>query len=504
MAELDDLLRDGPDALVELYRQAEDDILIDMARRIKEYDFFIPAARFQKAKLEAMGLVWQEILRRLSALTGRTQEELTALWKQAAALAAQENLAVYRAGGVYDAGKLDRKALNDVLRGGLRQTAGLFRNLTQSTARAGSSQFADALDRAWLQISSGAFDRQSAVRMAVHDLAEKGVCAARYRSGHADYLEVAVRRAIVTGLNQSTLRMQEALADQMGCDLVEVSAHSGARPSHAEWQGRIYSRSGKDKRYPDFVESTGYGTGAGLGGWNCRHRWYPYVEGTPRRMTDAQLEALDKPAYRYRGQDMTAYQAEQKQRYFERQIRRWKREYLAARELGEDIGTVQRLTGDFVNGSMDTVTKINMIIIAVTALAVAIALVVYMLVALKESSEAAGQMMDGFNAKAKNVTSNVNAAKSQGKQNGFARGTASAPRGRFLVGENGPEEIELRGGERIYSATQSRARRAIATGGSSGGVVNNYFNLDVSKVRSMAQVVELAESAQQYNRKYGR
>lgn len=336
MAELDDLLRDGPDALVELYRQAEDDILIDMARRIKEYDFFIPAARFQKAKLEAMGLVWQEILRRLSALTGRTQEELTALWRQAAVLAAQENLAVYRAGGVYDAGKLDRNALDDVLRGGLKQTAGMFRNLTQSTARAGSYQFADALDRAWLQISSGAFDRQTAVQMAVHDLAEKGVCAARYRSGHADYLEVAVRRAIVTGLNQSTLRMQEALADQMGCDLVEVSAHSGARPSHAEWQGRIYSRSGKDKRYPDFVESTGYGTGAGLGGWNCRHRWYPYVEGTPRRMTDAQLEALDKPAYKYRGQDMTAYQAEQKQRYFERQIRRWKREYLAARELGED------------------------------------------------------------------------------------------------------------------------------------------------------------------------
>lgn len=172
--------------------------------------------------------------------------------------------------------------------------------------------------------------------------------------------------------------------------------------------------------------------------------------------------------------------------------------------VSKAIGTVQRLTGDFVNGSMDTVTKINMIIIAVTALAVAIALVVYMLVALKESSEAAGQMMDGFNAKAKNVTSNVNAAKSQGKQNGFARGTASAPRGRFLVGENGPEEIELRGGERIYSATQSRARRALATGGGSGGVVNNYYNLDVSKVRSMAQVVELAESAQQYNRKYGR
>ena len=160
MAELDDLLRDGPMRWSSCTGRRRTIFSSTWRGASRRMIFFIPAARFQKAKLEAMGLVWQEILRRLSALTGRTQEELTALWKQAAALAARENLAVYRAGGVYDAGKLDRKALNDVLRGGLRQTAGLFRNLTQTTARAGSSQFADALDRAWLQISSGAFDRQ--------------------------------------------------------------------------------------------------------------------------------------------------------------------------------------------------------------------------------------------------------------------------------------------------------------------------------------------------------
>ena len=84
----------------------------------------------------------------------------------------------------------------------------------------------------------------------------------------------------------------------------------------------------------------------------------------------------------------------------------------------------------------------------------------------------ASSTMDAFakrsQSTASTVSSAVNTAKSQGKQNGFARGTASAPRGRFLVGENGPEEIELRGGERIYSATQSRARRALATGGGSG------------------------------------
>lgn len=195
MAELDDLLRDGPDALVELYRQAETIFSSTWRGASKRmiFSFLPPGSR--KRSWRRWGLSGRRFCGGCPRLRAGRRKELTALWRQAAALAAQENLAVYRAGGVYDAGKLDRKALDDVLRGGLRQTAGMFRNLTQTTARAGSYQFADALDRAWLQISSGAFDRQTAVRMAVHDLAEKGICAARYRSGHADYLEVAVRRA---------------------------------------------------------------------------------------------------------------------------------------------------------------------------------------------------------------------------------------------------------------------------------------------------------------------
>ena len=143
--------------------------------------------------------------------------------------------------------------------------------------------------------------------------------------------------------------------------------------------------------------------------------------------------------------------------------------------------------------------------IVITMVVAAVALLVYLLVALNEGTERAGATMEAFAKRSQNATNTAaSSANAKRTQNGFARGTASAPKGRFIVGENGPEEIELRGGERIYSATQSRARRAIATGGGSGGVVNNYYNLDVSKVRSMAQVVELAESAQQYNRKYGR
>ena len=94
-------------------------------------------------------------------------------------------------------------------------------------------------------------------------------------------MDVAVRRAVLTGVNQTTARMQIARADEMECDLVETTAHMGARPEHMDWQGRIFSRSGKSRKYPDFVKSTGYGTGPGLCGWNCRHSFFPYFEGCP-------------------------------------------------------------------------------------------------------------------------------------------------------------------------------------------------------------------------------
>lgn len=168
---------------------------------------------------------------------------------------------------------------------------------------------------------------------------------------------------------------------------------------------------------------------------------------------------------------------------------------------------------DAVSGGLEGLSKVlspanyqlMQTAVIVMMVVAAVSLLVYLLVALNEGSERAGATMEAFAKRSQDATNTAaSSANAKKAQNGFARGTASAPKGRFIVGENGPEEIELRGGERIYSATQSRARRALATGGGSGGVVNNYYNLDVSKVRSMAQVVELAESAQQYNRKYGR
>lgn len=182
-----------------------------------------------------------------------------------------------------------------------------MKNICRTTARTATKQFEDALDRAWLKVSSGAFDAESAIRSAVKELSEKGIQSIKYPSGRTDSLEVSVRRAVVTGVNQTAGQLQEELADELGCDLVEVTAHSGARPEHAVWQGKIYSRSGSDPKYPPFRQSTGYGTGAGLCGWNCGHSFGPYIEGSPPVWTEEQLAELNAPKYEYNGKKLTIF-----------------------------------------------------------------------------------------------------------------------------------------------------------------------------------------------------
>lgn len=324
-----------PAAIIDLYSQVEQDILADMARRIAEYDYWIPAVEHQRQKLREMGLMQQDILRALSELTGKRQREIKRLMEEACGKALDSDRDYYRSHSMDVPTELSQE-LKKILAAGLDSTNEMFQNLTRTTASAGQTQFVNALDKAWLQINSGAFDYNTAIRNAIKDIARQGLQAVRYPSGRTDTLEVAVRRAVVTGVNQTAGQLQWQLADELGCDLVETTAHAGARPEHAVWQGKIFSRSGKHPKYPDFRTATGYGTGAGLCGWNCRHSFNPYVEGSPRAYSDQLLEDYNAKKYTYNGKKMTEYEASQMQRYHERQIRRWKRENAAMQAAGQD------------------------------------------------------------------------------------------------------------------------------------------------------------------------
>lgn len=322
--------------IAELYAQAESSILDDMARRISTYDFYIPAAQYQEEKLAMMGMTRQEIIAELSKRTGKTRQEIQAVMEAGAEETHNRDGAIYEQAGKEVPEKISPQ-MRRIIRSGLKQTAGLFDNLTKTTAKTATRQFEKALDLAWLQVSTGAMDPQSATRHAIKSLCKAGIQAIAYPTGHSDTLEVAVTRALRTGVNQTALKMQEQLADEMGSDLVEVTAHAGARPDHAKWQGKVYSLTGKTPGYQTLAKATGYGTGAGLGGWNCRHSFFPHFSGQSNTYSKDELEEYTRPdAVEYNGKKMSLYEAEQTQRSIERQIRRWKREDNALKAAGLD------------------------------------------------------------------------------------------------------------------------------------------------------------------------
>ena len=172
---------------------------------------------------------------------------------------------IYRAAGRAPPLKLSPAALQ-VLQAGIYKTHGSLQNITMTTAVSSQQAYIQAAAKAEMQVTSGAFDYATAIKNAVKQAAREGVTV-MYLSGHMDKLDVAVRRAVLTGANQTAAAISLAYADDMQCDLVETSAHAGARPSHAVWQGKVFSRSGQHRKYPAFVSSTGYGTGPGL----CAH-----------------------------------------------------------------------------------------------------------------------------------------------------------------------------------------------------------------------------------------
>ena len=331
-----DYLAHIPDAACALWQQVEEDILADIARRLAKMGEVTDTALWQVKRLEQIRLFRSDVVRRLKKASGQSEALIRQLLQLACTQALQADDVAHEAAGQTVSAMNDSIALRNLLTAGAKQTNGTMANITATTANTATGQFERALDRAWLQTTSGAFDYKTAVRRCVADLASTGLEAVRYPSGHVDTLEVAVRRAVVTGVNQSACRLQMERCKEVECDLVEVTAHVGARPSHAQWQGKIYSISGKHPKYPPLSE-TGYGTGAGLGGWNCRHNMFPFWEGISEpQYTPQRLAELDAKNIEYKGKQYSRYEINQMQRSRERRVRRWKRQYAMEEAAGLD------------------------------------------------------------------------------------------------------------------------------------------------------------------------
>ena len=326
------------DRIIALYQQLEDDILSAVIRRILKMGYVSEASKHQLEVLQAAGLLYDDIVQLIADRTDACTAQVRALFEDAGVQTVEIDNSLHEAAGALPIDIRQDSSTRQVLEAGYKKTLGTMRNLVSTTATQTQTAFIQTCDRIYMQVSSGAFSYQEAIMNALRALADTGAEVV-YPTKHKDRMDVAVRRCVLTGVSQTAAAVSLRQAEDAGCYLMEITAHSGARPDHAEWQGQLVTITGKDAgKIIDglrvfTLSEIGYGSGEGFKGWNCRHNWHAYYPGfsTPN-YTPEELKKLDEPCISYNRKLYTEYEISQMQRAQERRVRAWKRRCITAQE----------------------------------------------------------------------------------------------------------------------------------------------------------------------------
>lgn len=349
-----DYLAHCTDYLLGLYDELDRAIIADISRRIVKTGGISTTAEHQIDKVQQSGLLLADVTKQISTVTNISEEEVQRLFNEAGITGLQNDARPLVLAGRQTELHLSRQ-MTQLLQVNIAKTNGDLRNLTMTTGATATNAYLEAVNAAFMKVQSGAFSYDQAIRDAIKSAAVDGNFVS-YISGRKDHLDVAVRRSVLTGLNQTAAKLTEVYAADIGCEYYETSAHAGARPSHAKWQGRIFKIDGATADYPNFAASTGYGTGEGLCGWNCRHSFYPFWPGLSiPAYTREMLDSFDAPRYEYNGDALTEYDVSKLMREQERAIRETKREitgYQAAIDATDAPKLRTDLQADFDAASM--------------------------------------------------------------------------------------------------------------------------------------------------------
>ena len=344
-----ELLDALPEELAELYRALENTLLDEICSRLVIADQLNEVTVQDIRALRSHGIDLKSIEKAISKTTGISKQKLNSLLNDVVERNQKYYTELIDLAHVTQPETLLDAAEVAAIRA---QTLDTFRNLNASTGflvdngrtmLPPAKAYQWALDNATMQIQSGAINYNQSIKTAVKQLADSGLKVVDYESGHRDHVDVASRRAVMTGVSQLCSKYTEQAAEYLETPYYEVSAHAGARDvpgrspwsSHKEWQGKVYSTRSGDI-YPNIYEVCGLGAVDGLEGANCRHRRFPWVEGVSERTyNDEQLEHIDDGlGCTFEGKTYTAYEATQEQRKVERTIRKLKREKAAYNAAG--------------------------------------------------------------------------------------------------------------------------------------------------------------------------
>lgn len=334
---------------MELFSELETFVITDISRRLKKVGEMSSSAEFQSQQAKLYGI--KNIEAKIAATLNLSYEQIESLFPQimSASLMAESE--------IYKRAKLNTidyksKPIQDYIKAAIKQTKGDIENITQSLGFAevqnGKIVYSDIakfyqkeLNQANLKIVTGVQDYNSAIKQAVKKISQSGLRTitkptVEYPSGWSNQLDVATRRAVLTGTHQMNQEMTNHFMDELvpsDEQYAETTAHANCRPSHQNWQGRVFKVNGSNKDYENLAEATDLGGVTGLMGANCRHSYFTFVLGASvRTYTDEQLKNINTPDFEYKGKTYTGYEATQYQRKIETSMRQVKRSLICYNE----------------------------------------------------------------------------------------------------------------------------------------------------------------------------
>lgn len=301
----------------------EDDLVGEIADRISRVNEANVVVLNQTNILNQMGLLNRDVYKKVAQATNKTEKEIKSIISGAMITSFKRDNIIFSNELSKEKLKISESLLQ-TLQSDISRLNFNLNNLTNTTAMTTQTQFLNALNQAHLEVISGAKSYTSAMIDIMDKVGNEGIDVL-YPSGHKDKVDVATRRAIVTSVNQTNGQLQLRRMEDLSWDLVEVSAHIGARPSHEVWQGQVYSLTGSNG-YKNFYEETEYGDMLGLCGINCRHTFFPFYEGSTNTYDTKELERINNKKVTFNGKEMSYYDATQYQRKLERTIRKYNRQ----------------------------------------------------------------------------------------------------------------------------------------------------------------------------------
>ena len=348
-----------PKNIEEIYAGLENDIMNDIIRRIAETGEITRTADWQLNRLYNMGADKTDIRKHIQEALNLSDTEIEQLYSDTLKEGYLRDESLYQAVGQEFIPFEENMALQQLIEATKQQTAKQLKNITRTmgfavkqpngrkTFKTVDDYFKDTMDNAVMHVLNGTFDYNSIIRKVTDEMTRSGVRSINYDSGISTRIDVAARRAILTGVNQVTSKINSDNMQKLDTEFVETSWHSTARPTHQVWQGRVFywDRANPNAEkieagvlYKSFIRETGYGEVDGLCGANCRHTFYPFIPGiSVRTYTDEQLEELNRQENEkkeYNGKEYNKYEATQYQRRLETSMRKYRQDISLLKQSG--------------------------------------------------------------------------------------------------------------------------------------------------------------------------